>query len=74
MGQVTSANVDDVMAYHAPRPDQMPKYEAVRAAATAFVKVILENTQTCADQQAAVRLVRQAAQTANASIALDGNI
>lgn len=73
-GQVTLANLEDVVRYHSPRADQIPHYEAIRQAELVFIKTILEHTQACADQQAAVRLVRQAAMTANASIALDGAI
>lgn len=74
MGQVTMANVDDVTMHHPPRPDQIPHYEALRAAAKVFIVAILEHAPACADQQAAIRLARQAAMTANVAIALDGNI
>jgi hypothetical protein len=74
MGQVTPANLDDVFSYHAPRPDQIPHYEAIRAGARAFAKIILEHTAPSADQSDAIRSVRNAVMTANASIALDGNI
>lgn len=71
---ITLANFDSTFDHHPPRPDQIPKYEAIRAGAKAFAKIILENTASCADQQAALRKLREAAATANASIALDGNI
>lgn len=74
MGTVTKANYEDVCDYHAPRPDQIPKYEAVRAAEKEFIKVVLENSPECADQQAGIRLIRQGAMTINGAIALDGKI
>jgi hypothetical protein len=71
---VTQTNVDDVFSYHAPTPDQIPKYEAIRAAAKQFAQVLLDNTPACADQQAALRLLREAVMTANAAVALQGSV
>ena len=71
---VTKDNIADVFTYHAPKPDQLPKYEQLRRAACDFANVILELTPMCADQQAAIRLVREAVMTANAAIALEGKI
>ncbi len=71
---VTDANVDDVFSYHRPTEEQLPKYEAVRGAAKVFAHVLLQNTPTCADQQAALRHVREAVMTANAAIALQGSV
>jgi hypothetical protein len=65
-------DVEDLFSYHAPKDDQPQKYEAVRAAAKVFAKVLIANTPSSADQTAAVRLLRQAVMTANASIALEG--
>jgi hypothetical protein len=66
--------LDHIFKYHAPTPDQLPKYEAIRAAAKAFAQVIVDNTPPCADQSAAVRHVRDAAMTANAAVALRGQL
>jgi hypothetical protein len=71
---VTRENYADVFTYHAPTPEQLPKYEELRRAAGNFVYSILELTPNCADQQAAIRLVREAVMTANAAIALEGKI
>jgi len=71
---VTTANFDDVMMHHPPRADQIPKYDQLRKDAALFVKSILEHTEVCADQQAAIRHVRDALMTANAAVALDGKI
>jgi hypothetical protein len=71
---VTKQNVEDIFSYHAPTPDQIPKYEAIREAARVFAAVVLASTPQCADQQAALRLLREAAMTANAAIALQGAV
>lgn len=71
---VTKANVNNVFRYHSPKDDQPQRYEAVREAARQFAHVILDNVPMCADQQAAIRLLREAVMTANAAIALEGDI
>lgn len=65
--------VEDVFTYHPPESqDQLDAYNQIREAAKAFVYVILRNTPICADQQAAIRLVREGVMTANAAVALKG--
>lgn len=64
----------DTFTYHAPSPDQLPKYDAIREAGYALAKVIAENTAPCADQSAAIRKVREAVMTANAAVALHGRV
>lgn len=71
---VTRDNLDDVFCYHAPKPGQPAQYEAIRSKARELARVILDNTNGCADQQAAIRLLREAVMTANAAIALEGAI
>ena len=62
----------ELFTYHTPRPDQLPKYEAIRTAAKYFAEIVLQNTPYSADQQTAIRKIREAVMTANAAIALDG--
>lgn len=69
---ITEADLDNWFTYHAPTAAQIPKYDAINAAAKAFAKVILANTPASADQSAAIRLVREARMTANAAIACAG--
>lgn len=69
---VTVVNVDEVFTYHAPDPEQQKRYELIRIGARHFARTILDNTPNCADQQAALRLLREAVMTANASVALKG--
>ena len=67
-------NVERVFTYHAPNEQQQLQYEAIREAAKNLAQVIIQNTPACADQSAALRKVREAVMTANASIALDGTL
>ena len=67
-------DIENIFTYHSPTPDQLPKYEAIRAKAKELGHVIIDNTPTSADQTAAIRLLREAVMTANASIALDGKL
>ncbi len=60
--------------YHAPTPEQLPKYERMREAAKAFAQVLVDLTPAGADQAAAIRLLRECVMTANASIALRGRL
>jgi hypothetical protein len=69
---ITKANLENWFSYHNPQPDQIKKYAAIRDAALAFAEVVVENTPPCADQTAAVRKIREATFTANASIACNG--
>ena len=71
---VTRENLKDVFTYHAPTEIQQQQYQAIRSAAADFAFVLLENTPTCADQQAALRLLRESVMTANAAVALNGKI
>jgi len=63
--------LDNLFKYHAPRPDQLPRYEAIRAAAKEYASVVLFNTEKGADQSAALRLIRESCFTANAAVALE---
>lgn len=71
-GGVHLGNVDDVFSYHAPSEVQKVQYEAIRSAAGELARVILRATPACADQQAALRKLRECVMTANASVALQG--
>jgi hypothetical protein len=64
--------LDNWFMYHAPDGYEIPKYQAIRDAGRAFVEVLIENTPQSADQTAAIRKIREAVMTANASIACKG--
>jgi hypothetical protein len=67
-------DIENIFTYHAPTPDQLPKYEAIRAKAKEMGQYIVDNTPGSADQTAAIRLLREAVMTANAAIALQGKL
>jgi len=71
---VTLVNVDDVFTYHAPSAEQVVAYGAVQEHAKALAHVILKQVPACGDQQAALRLLRESVMTANAAIALGGEV
>jgi hypothetical protein len=63
-----------VFTHHTPTAEKLAHYDAVHDAAKHFAEVILANTPRSADQEAALRLLREATMTANAAIALDGRL
>lgn len=71
---VTKGNVEDVFTYHPPTPAQVEAYSALREDAKRLARTILEVVPPCADQQAALRLLREAVMTANAAVALNGAV
>lgn len=62
----------ELFKYHAPNAETLPKYAAINQAAKNFAEVILANCPPSADRSAAIRLIRDARMTANASVALNG--
>ncbi len=69
----TEAVINDVFSYHRPQPVQLPKYDNIREGAREFAKILVANTPASADDQTtAMRKLREAVMTANASIALEG--
>jgi tryptophanyl-tRNA synthetase len=69
---VKREQLDEIFTYHAPDDDQQIKYAKIRIAGRALADVILECTPVCGDQQAAIRLLREAVSTANMAVALKG--
>jgi hypothetical protein len=67
-------DLKNIFTYHAPTPDQLPKYQALREAALTFAEVIETTVPDGADKSAAIRHVREAVMTANAAIALGGKL
>jgi len=67
-------DLDHVFSYHSPTPAKAENYEELRASAKDFAATIQRLCPDCADQSAAIRLVREALMTANAAIALDGRL
>jgi hypothetical protein len=69
----TSAEIlHEVFSYHPPTEVTLPKFAAINQAAKNFAEVVLQNCPSSADRSAAIRLIRDARMTANASVALNG--
>jgi hypothetical protein len=59
-GRISRENLHELFKYHEPTPAKLEQYQALRRAAYDFANAILAQTPECADQQAALRKVRQA--------------
>jgi hypothetical protein len=68
---VRQEELDNIFTYHAPKDNQVGRYEQIRLAGKAFCETIIGTTPECADQSAAIRKVREAVMTANAAIAIN---
>ncbi len=66
---ITQNQLNNWFTYHRAIPEQDEAYKRIRAAALVFAKVIVQETPASADQTAAIRKVREAVFTANATIA-----
>jgi len=63
-----------IFDHHDPSEDQVDRYNEIREKAKELARVILALCPPCADRSAAIRKVREAVMTANASIALHGTV
>ncbi len=66
--------IEFVNTYQPASDEQLKQYAAINEASKNFMRVIFDNTPKCADQSAAIRLLREVRMTANAAIALQGLI
>jgi hypothetical protein len=57
--------------YHAPRTEQLAKYQALRDGALAFATVLIRNCPDNQDREGALQILEHALMIANKSIALD---
>lgn len=62
-------DADNVFAYHPPTPEQVGKYEALRAAAKEFALLVDEHCPSSSERSTALAKIREAVMWANASIA-----
>jgi hypothetical protein len=74
MPSITEHDLDHWFQYHPPREGQRERYELIRAQAKTFARVVLDTTSPGADQSAAIRKIRETVFTANAAIALEGEV
>jgi hypothetical protein len=70
----TEDDLQNWFTYHAPTQNDMEKYLRVRSAALSLARVIMEECPNGADKTTAIRKVREAVMTANASIACCGKV
>jgi len=64
--------LSELFSYHAPTPEQLPKYAAINQAAKNFAAVLLQVCPPCADRTRAIRHIQDARMIANMSVALNG--
>ena len=65
----TQEDLDNWYSYHAPTPEQVDKYEAIRAKAKELAELFDATAPTCADTTAAHRKLRDAVMAMNLAIA-----
>ncbi len=61
--------IEELFTYHAPNAEQKEKYVSIREAGKALARCIHHCCEPGPDRTAAIRKVREAVMTANASIA-----
>ena len=66
---ITDEELENWFTYHQPDAEQVRRYKEIRDAALVFATVVVDNTPANADQSDAIRSIRNAVMTANASIA-----
>lgn len=68
---MTDEELQAFFTYHAPKPDQLPRYEQLRWYAKEFATAVVNLCPAGPDTTTAVRKIREAVMMANASIALE---
>jgi hypothetical protein len=66
---ITNETLENWFTYHAPKGNQVERYQRIRDAGLVFARIVLWNTLPGEDQAAALRKIREAVMTANAAIA-----
>jgi hypothetical protein len=69
---MTIEQIENWFSYHATSSDNLVAYEKLRSAGKQFAQAINDLCPESADKTAAIRKVREAVMTANASIACGG--
>jgi len=72
MADAEYERIENWFSYHAPVGDQAQRYERIRAAGGEFARLLVELCPCSADRTAAIRKIREAVYSANASIACGG--
>ena len=68
---ITAETLDNVFTYHAPKGDQLARYEQIRTTAKTLADCILRNCPSSAERTLALRNVQRSVMMANASIAIN---
>lgn len=63
------ARLERDFTYHAPKPDQIPRYETIRNAGKEFAQLLLTNCPPSRERSVALTHIESACFAANASIA-----
>ena len=63
-----NARLDKDFTYHPPKPDQVPRYEVIRATGRAMAQMILSHTPKSREQSLALTALEEAVMWANAAI------
>jgi hypothetical protein len=69
---MTIEQIENWFSYHAPDSDDLVAYAKLRNAAKDFANAVNEICPESADKTAAIRKIREAVMTANASVACKG--
>ena len=67
----TILNLDNIFTYHETKPEQLPKYLAIRAMARELAELIQNECPDSRERVVALTNVQQAVMWANASIAIN---
>ncbi len=70
--KLTPKQLQDVFSYHAPKPDQVEKYEAINKAFLSCAEVINQAMPSGPGATVAIRKLAEARMAANAAVALEG--
>jgi hypothetical protein len=69
--KITIENLKEVVYWHKPTAEKVPKFEIIANACEVFMRVILENSPDCADRSTALRAARSARMWANSALSID---
>lgn len=63
--------IDNIFTYHAPKKDQLPRYEEIRATARQLAEVINHDCPESREKSIAITKIQEVVMFANASIAIN---
>ena len=66
---VPQKDIDNWFVYHAPTPEQVEHYNAIREAAKIYAETVNKHVPDSADKTAAIRKIRESVMAANLAVA-----